>query len=126
MEIGIRAGEGGRVFAPVLELTVETGADLSVRHLEGRIRRAYPDGVIGLLGLGMASLAFGLIASLILAFTGMWTPSGVILLASLAVFGSTFGLSDVALRTVNTRGIHQRLVERVETAIEEERARGYR
>ena len=82
--------------------------------------------VLGLLGLGMASLAFGLIASLILAFTGMWTPSGVILLASLAVFGSTFGLSDVALRTVNTRGIHQRLVERVETAIEEERARGYR
>ena len=92
----------------------------------GVVRRSFPDGVVGLLGLGMATLAFGGVVSVVMALGGMWVPAAVSLAVAVGVFGSTYALSDVALRTVNTRGVHQRLVERVQRALEESPSRTYR
>lgn len=124
VQIGIMAGPDRRVFAPVMEIQARKEPD-GVTAL-GVVRRSFPDGVVGLLGLGMATLAFGGVVSVVMALGGMWVPAAVSLAVAVGVFGSTYALSDVALRTVNTRGVHQRLVERVQRALEESPSRTYR
>lgn len=124
VRLAMRAGEGRKVFAPVLELEVRgDGNDSAVR---GTVKREYPDSIIGLLGTAMLSMGFGTAIGMVLLFAGMWVAGGVAMAVGWGLFLSAYVLSSIALRTVNTRLVHEALINRAQEALAAPERSGYR
>lgn len=124
VRLGMRAGEGRQVFAPVLELEVRAQGERT--HVRGTIKREWPDSVLGLLGVGMLTLGFGFAVGLVLLFAGMFVAGGAAMAVGIGMFASAYAVSSIALRTVNTRMVHEALVNRAKQALEGSERRGYR
>lgn len=124
VRLGMRAGDGRKVFAPVLELEVRGDGDDSA--IRGTIKREYPDSIIGLLGVAMLSMAFGTAIGMVLLFAGMFLAGGVAMAVGWGLFFSAYVLSGVALRTVNTRLVHEALINRAQEALAAQERSGYR
>ena len=126
VSLGLRAhAEGRKVFPPTFELSLRQEGDEVV--VEGTIKREYPDTVVMVLGLGMLSAGFGGVVGLVLASVGFFVPGLASALAGAGLFASSYAISQVALRAVNTRDAQDALVQRVQSALAPpKKSAGYR